>query len=166
MNYLTATEFSVIMVLLLAIFAIGLSTHAIREFRAVRRMYRTFMTGTTGGNLETLLMTLGERTARLEGDGLSQARLLREIEQRLPLAVQQVGLVRFNAYSDTGGELSFALALLDASGSGVVISSLYGRADARVYAKPFNEGQSTFPLSSEEISAVAQARSKAKSKKM
>ncbi|MBT9153783.1 MAG: hypothetical protein DDT39_00440 [Firmicutes bacterium] len=111
-------------------------------------------------------MTLGERTARLEGDGLSQARLLREIEQRLPLAVQQVGLVRFNAYSDTGGELSFALALLDASGSGVVISSLYGRAEARVYAKPFNEGQSTFPLSSEEISAVAQARSKAKSKKM
>lgn len=166
MNYLTATEFSTLVVLLLAIFAIALSVYAMREFRAARRMYRTFMTGATGGNLESLLMSLGERTVRLEGDSLAQARNLRELEQKLPFAVQQVGLVRFNAYSDTGGEMSFALALLDAHGSGVVISSLYGRAEARVYAKPIVEGQSTFPLSGEEIAAVTQARSKTKTKKM
>jgi hypothetical protein len=91
---------------------------------------------------------------------------LRELEQRLPFAVQQVGLVRFNAFSDTGGEMSFALALLDASGSGVVMSSLYGRAEARVYAKPIVAGQSTFPLSSEEMAAVAQAKGKVHAKKM
>jgi len=166
LNYLTATEFAVLAVLLLAIFAIALSVYAIRELKAARRMYRAFMVGTTGGNLEALLMRLGERTSRLESDTEGHARHLRELEQRLPFAVQQVGLVRFNAFSDTGGEMSFALALLDASGSGVVMSSLYGRAEARVYAKPIVAGQSTFPLSSEEMAAVAQAKGKVHAKKM
>jgi hypothetical protein len=165
-TYLTATEFSLLVVLLLAIFAIALSVYAIRELKAARRMYRAFMVGTTGGNLEALLMRLGERTARLEADTEAHARHLRELEQRLPLAVQQVGLVRFNAFSDSGGELSFALALLDAAGSGVVISSLYGRDEARVYAKPIVAGQSTFPLSSEETAALAEARGKPRPKKM
>ena len=166
MNYITATEFSILAVLCLAILAVGMSVYAVRELRAARRMYRAFMVGTTGGNLETLLMRLGERLARLEGDREAHARHLRELEQRLPLAIQQVGLVRFNAFSDTGGEMSFALALLDASGSGVVMSSLYGRAEARVYAKRIISGQSTSPLSSEEIAAVAQARGKTQEKKM
>lgn len=166
MDNLRATEFSLLVVLFLTIFAIGLSVYAWRELKAVRRMYRAFMVGTTGGNLEVLLMRVGERTARLEADAEAHARHLCELEQRLPLAVQQVGLVRFNAFSDTGGEMSFALALLDAAGSGVVISSLYGRAEARVYAKPITAGQSTFPLSSEEMAAVAQARGKAHAKKM
>jgi len=62
--------------------------------------------------------------------------------------------------------MSYALALLDASGSGVVMSSLYGRAEARVYAKPIIAGQSTFPLSSEEVAALAQARGKTQAKRM
>jgi len=164
--YLTAAEFSMLAVFLLSSIAISLSLYALREFRAARRMYRAFMVGTSGGNLEALLMRLGERTSRLESDTEGHARHLRELEQRLPLAVQQVGLVRFNAFSDTGGEMSFALALLDASGNGVVISSLYGRAEARVYAKPLVLGQSTFPLSGEEAAAVAQARGKVHAKKM
>jgi len=93
-NYLTATEFSVLVVLLLAILAIALSVYAIRELKAARHMYRAFMVGTTCGNLEALLMRLGERLALLEGDREAHARHLRELEQRLPQAIQQVGLVR------------------------------------------------------------------------
>jgi len=165
-KYITVTEVSVLAVLLLALIAAGLSVYALHEFRAARRMYRAFMIGTTKGNLEALLMTLGERTARLEGESEAQARILRDLERRLPLALQQVGLVRFNAYNDTGGEMSFALALLDELGSGVVISSLYGRDEARVYAKPITEGQSTYALSGEEIAAVTQARGRGKRIKM
>jgi len=156
-NNITGTEFSILIVLLLAVFAIGLSVYAILEFRASRRMYRILMTGTTTGNLEALLFGLGERTARLERDSLAQGRRQGELEQRLSLAVQRTGMVRFNAFADTGGEMSFALALLDASGTGVVVSSLYGRAEARVYAKPIVRGASTYHLSGEETQAIAQA---------
>jgi hypothetical protein len=68
--------------------------------------------------------------------------------------LQNCGLVRFQAFENTGGDLSFALALLDGSGSGVVLSSLFGRDESRVYCKPVEEGKSTYVLSKEEQKAI------------
>ena len=80
------------------------------------------------------------------------------IDTTLAHVVQGVGLVRFRAFQDTGGDQSFALALLDGEGDGVVISALYGRGATRVYAKPIQEWVSPKMLSEEEEKAVAQAR--------
>jgi hypothetical protein len=66
-------------------------------------------------------------------------------------------VVRFNAFDDIGGEQSFAVALLDANGNGVVLSSLYGRQDSRLYAKTIAGGEPDRPLSSEEKRALDQA---------
>ena len=74
--------------------------------------------------------------------------------------MQFVGLVRFNPFDDTGGDQSFALALLDGRGDGVVISSLHGRTGTRFYAKPVKAGTSTLSLSDEEVQALKQAREK------
>ncbi len=79
--------------------------------------------------------------------------------EKLPPCIQKVGLVRFNAFSDIGGDQSFALALLDGKNKGVVISSLYGRNEARVYAKQVEGGQSSYPLSEEEQKALSMAKS-------
>lgn len=76
-----------------------------------------------------------------------------------PRSLQHVGVVRFNAYHDTGGEYSFAVALLDAAGSGVVLSGLYHREQCRVYAKPVAAGDSSYTLTDEEREAIARARS-------
>lgn len=73
-------------------------------------------------------------------------------------ALQQVGLVRYQAYHDVGGDHSFALALLDASGSGVVVNSLYHRDRCRVYAKPVRDWRSTITLTDEEEEAIQRAR--------
>jgi Protein of unknown function (DUF4446) len=69
-----------------------------------------------------------------------------------------VGVVRFNPYHDTGGDHSFAVALLDAAGAGVVISGLYHRDRCRVYAKPVNAWDSTYQLTDEERDAIERAR--------
>lgn len=71
--------------------------------------------------------------------------------------LQHVGVVRFNAFADTGSDLSFAIALLDRDLNGVVISSLYGRDESRVYAKPVASGQSTYFLTAEEKEAINRA---------
>lgn len=71
--------------------------------------------------------------------------------------MQRVGLVRFRAFDDVGCDLSFSVALLDGNSDGVIITSLYGRQESRVYAKPVKEGKSTYPLSPEEIEALNQA---------
>jgi hypothetical protein len=69
-----------------------------------------------------------------------------------------MGLVSFNAYHDTGGEYSFALALIDAAGDGVVLSGLYHRERCRVYAKPVARWASETELIDEEQQAIARAR--------
>jgi hypothetical protein len=73
-------------------------------------------------------------------------------------AGQRIGLVRFNAYHDTGGEYSFAVALVDSGGDGVVLSGLYHRERCRVYAKPVARWASQSELTDEELQAIARAR--------
>jgi uncharacterized protein DUF4446 len=69
-------------------------------------------------------------------------------------AIQRVGLVRFNPFEETGGNQSFALAMTDANGDGIVISSLHARAGTRLYAKAIVAGRSDAALSAEEAEAL------------
>jgi hypothetical protein len=79
------------------------------------------------------------------------------VETNLRRSFQRVGLVRFNPFEDTGGNQSFALALLDANGDGVIVSSLHSRTGTRVYAKAVASGRSEAALSDEESRAVNEA---------
>jgi len=72
-------------------------------------------------------------------------------------ALQRVGLVRYNPFEETGGNQSFALALLDAKGDGWVLSSLHARTGTRIYAKTITAGRSDANLSEEETAAIRQA---------
>ncbi|MBI2843486.1 MAG: DUF4446 family protein [Armatimonadetes bacterium] len=82
---------------------------------------------------------------------------LKVISQESARSMQKVGLVRFDAFPDVGGEQSFALALLDRDLNGVVLSNLYSRSDSRVYAKEVAEGRSEHALSDEEQEALRRA---------
>ncbi|MDQ3991761.1 MAG: DUF4446 family protein [Actinomycetota bacterium] len=86
---------------------------------------------------------------------------LAEEDRRLAAAlagtVQKVGLVRYDAFEDMGGRLSFSAALLDGRGTGMVITSINGRSDTRCYAKPVTAGASSHNLSQEEDEAIRQA---------
>ena len=66
-------------------------------------------------------------------------------------------MVRYNPFADSGGDQSFAIALLDSLGNGVVISSLHSRSETRVFAKPVQAGNSRYPLSDEEQDAIKKA---------
>lgn len=73
-------------------------------------------------------------------------------------SIHKVGIVRFNPFKDIGGDQSFAIAILNGSDTGLVISSLHTREGTRVYAKPLSKGLSQkYTLTEEEKQAVAQA---------
>ena len=72
-------------------------------------------------------------------------------------AVRHVGIVRFDAFEDMGGRLSFSAAFLDGQGNGVVITSISGRQDTRCYAKQIRHGGSAHHLSDEERQAIRDA---------
>ncbi|MDP3058399.1 MAG: DUF4446 family protein [bacterium] len=150
---------SVITVALIAIniILLGLMIHVYSEAKRVRSQYKAFMLGTEAKNLETLLLESAERIANLENDRNRQDKSIRGLEKKLKTTVGRVGLVRFNAFPDAGGELSFSLALLDDESNGILVSSIYGRAEARVYAKHISRGRAATNLSVEEQGALDQA---------
>ena len=114
-----------------------------------RRIQRLFAPGGGAGLEEGLAAVMAE------------AKRWPELEQRLQaLSWQQrnslshTGLVRYNPFDDTGADLSFSLAVLTDEGDGLVLTSLWGRDEVRVYAKPVEHGLSRYPLSSEEKQAL------------
>jgi hypothetical protein len=109
---------------------------------------------------EPLRGVLTEQAQRLER--LEQAvRVLHATDKQQQLlvdaSVRHVSLLRFDAFEDVGGRLSFSCAMLDDHGTGVVLTSINGRQETRVYAKPVTAGASSYNLSTEEAEAIRQA---------
>lgn len=68
--------------------------------------------------------------------------------------ISRVGMIRYDAFEDMGGALSFSAALLDEDAHGVVISAINGRSETRCYAKAIKNGESEHNLSTEELAAI------------
>jgi 4-amino-4-deoxy-L-arabinose transferase-like glycosyltransferase len=132
-----------------------------RQLASLRRHYRSLLDGTEGGNLETVLdQHLAQ--VRQAVEKVHEVDLLaRDLQRAGQHHVQHSGMVRFSPFNHTGGDHSFALALADAQGYGVVLSSLHSRDSTRVYAKPLAEWESSYPLTEEEQQAIGLARGEA-----
>lgn len=85
---------------------------------------------------------------------------IKDLKRESKLSIQKVAMIRFNPFSEVGGDQSFSVALLDANNDGVVITSLYIREGNRVYGKPIKNGQSEYQLSKEENKAIEEAINK------
>jgi hypothetical protein len=108
--------------------------------------------------LRGLLEGQAKQIQRLEAAVRSLNATDRRQETMIEGSVRRVGLVRYDAFEDVGGRLSFSCALLDDHGTGVVVTSINGRQDTRVYAKPIANGHSgQYNLSIEEEEAIRQA---------
>ena len=140
---------------LVALIAIGLSLLAIGF---------VVFAGGGGGSETTATLTGDEAVGALLGriDRIEQAvRALNATDrtQRYQIegSVRRVALLRYDAFEDVGGRLSFSCAMLDEHGTGVVITSINGRQETRVYAKPVTARTSSYNLSAEEVEAIRQA---------
>lgn len=116
-----------------------------------------FMKGSSSDNIEEMVEEYKKRIEGLENLGGSLNGRVKALEMIQKGCIQNTGLVRYNAFCDTGCDLSFSLALLDSDGSGVVLNSLYGRSESIMYAKPLVNGKSSYVLSAEEQEAVNRA---------
>jgi len=115
----------------------------------IRRRFRRLFGGKEApdGNFESnLVRRVIETELQLE----EIAPRLRRVESVAEKSIHKVGFMRFNPFSNTGGDNSFVCTLLDAGDNGVLISSLYTREGVRLYGKPVEQGVSRYPLSEEE----------------
>ena len=118
------------------------------------KKYKYFMNGEDGGSIELKLSTevreLREMVASSE-NMLHQQELLATMQLQ---SFQKVGLVRYDAFDDTGDKLSFSLTVLDGKNNGFILSSLAGHDTSRIYAKKVVNGQCREALSSEEAESI------------
>ncbi len=123
--------------------------------RAKRRINRTLRGG--GVNIEeSLAKTYDESVLAKEAASAFDQRLTL-LERKHAQTLTKFGLVRFNPFDDTGADLSFSLALLNDYGDGMVMTSLWGRNEVRLYAKPVTKRDSRYALSQEERRAIDMA---------
>jgi hypothetical protein len=137
----------------LSVLAVVLATAANARVSRLRRGF----SGLDGEGKATVLDSVRSvmdeaRAARAE---LDQTRAdLAAARNDLADALRHVAVVRYDAFGDMGGRLSFTAALLDDAGDGLVITSIHGRSEARTYAKGVKAGSSDQTLSPEEQQAV------------
>lgn len=108
--------------------------------------------------LENVLDDYAKQIRRIDTDVKELYNISDQLNKVTMNSITKVGLVRFNPFSDTGGDQSFAAALLDANDNGIVLSSLHSRGTTRVFSKPVKGGKSDYNLSDEEKEAVEKAR--------
>ena len=96
--------------------------------------------------------------AGLRRDHERVAKRVGELDVLAHTDISRVGFVRYDAFDDTGSELSYALALLNREGTGVVLSSIYSRTDTRTYGKAVETFRPLANASDEEVRAIALAR--------
>lgn len=148
----------VVLALVVAVAVLGAWVAWLQRSEALlrRRLRRVLPQGESSGIDEILdrqLKRIDSLTERI--DALNK--LHHELESLSQRTIQKVAVIRYNPFSDTGGDQSFAIALLDSLGNGVVLSSLHSRTDTRVFAKAVQSGRSKYQLSDEEQDAIKKA---------
>jgi hypothetical protein len=123
----------------------------------ILRKYKSLMRGSDNKNLEAMLYTHLDSVQ----SGLTRIKDLElnlsSLNGKLGRCIQKVGVVRYNAFDQMGGDQSYSIALLDENGDGLIMTGLYGRSASTTFSKPIHDRQSKYALSNEEKEAIERA---------
>ena len=159
MDFLKTDNFLVVMSVLVILLIIGFIIMIIK-LSSINKKYKTFMKKLGNGeNIEEDLENYIYRVERVEKENNQIRNLIDSLDSNMENCIQKIGMVRYNAFKDTGSNLSFALALLDEHNNGVVFNGIYSREMSNIYAKPVEKGESKYTLSDEEKEAISKAMS-------
>ncbi|WP_027093043.1 DUF4446 family protein [Cohnella thermotolerans] len=130
------------------------------KLRKLRKAHNKLIGDTGIPDLEGVLDSLHGRLGELESGRQEQEQRLARQEKRLASLKGRIGVHRFNAFADSGSDLSFSVAIVNEEQDGVVLTGIHGRDQMFLYAKPLDKGQSAYMLSPEEKTAINQASQK------
>ena len=131
---------------------------SVANLKKLRRSYTKFMNKLGNGeNLDEMIREYIKRVNTVELKNEEIISYCKVIDENIKRCSQKMGLVRYNAFKDTGSDLSFTLAILDDYNNGVVLNGIYARDSSNIYAKPVENGESKYVLSNEEKEAINKA---------
>lgn len=141
---------------LLMIMLILLILH-VRVMSNIKRLYRKydrFMRGRDMESMEDIINSQFDKIEKLEAENEECKEQIERILENIQIVYQKSGLVKYDAFREMSGKLSYALAMLDKNNNGVLINSMYSREGCYSYAKDIKDGKSEINLSEEEEEAL------------
>lgn len=124
----------------------------------LNKKYKKFITGATGENLEGKILSRFADIDGLKSDMMKANTEIDKIKDNLQITFQKVGVVKYDAFKEMGGKLSFVMALLDKNNSGILLNSVHSsREGCYTYLKEIIKGESFLVLSEDERNALNQA---------
>lgn len=142
-----------IMVLLLLVLMIV----TIRNLKRLSRKYDYFMRGKDAETMEDIILDMVDELRDLRAEDRANKDSIRTLNRTFRSSFQKFGIVKYNAFKGMGGNLSFALAVLDYTNSGFVMNCVHSREGCYLYIKEVDMGQTDIVLGSEEKEALEQA---------
>lgn len=130
------------------------------KLKKLRRRVDALTRGKDAESMEETILKLFDRIEFLEDAEQKTHRDIKEIKDNLKITYQKTGLVKYDAFREMSGALSYSLALLDKENNGVLITSMYSREGCYTYAKEIANGECKLNLSEEEEEALKQALAK------
>lgn len=154
LNFLRSDIFLIILFVFLLVILL-LYFRVTMHLRKLRESYSKFMNKLGNGNdLEQMMRNYIDKVEKTDERNEEIINYCKKIDNEIKGCTQKIGIVRYNAFKDTGSDLSFTLALLDKYNNGVVLNGIYARDSSNIYAKPVKNGESKYVLSNEEKEAI------------
>lgn len=127
----------------------------IRKTNSLKRRLDRFLLGKDGMSLEQDIIELCEDNKFLKNSTERNKKDIRNLYKQLEAAYQKIGLVKYDAFDQMGGQLSFSLALLDENNNGFILNSVHSTEGCYSYTKEIKKGVSAISLGREEAEALA-----------
>ncbi len=144
----------------LLLLIIGLLVYAIstgKKLKKLEQKYDKFMRGKDAETLEDVIYKRFDEVDTLLEENKIKTKQIADIFENLQYTVQKCGIVKYDAFHEMGGKLSFALVMLNKKNTGHVINAMHSREGCYIYIKEIIEGESYIPLGEEEKQALAKA---------
>ena len=159
---MTQTGIDIQMILIIfmsavSIISLVISIFAIARYKNIYRLYDSFMRGRDAESLEDIILEEQDRIEALEEADASNKEVMRTMNRNIRASFQKCGVVRYDAVEGMGGKVSFAMALLDYTNTGVIINCMHSATGCFLYVKEVDAGTTEVQLGAEEKGALERA---------
>lgn len=160
---LTQEQILIIAILVMAILTVALLTTTIIllvKVSTLTKKYNSFMKGSDGHTLESTILNRFKEIDILKEESKYTSEKLNIACETLITAYQKIGIVKYDAFKEMGGKLSFSLCLLDDENNGFILTSMHTREGCYTYVKEIIKGESFVILAAEERRALEEAKNR------
>ena len=142
----------VMMIVVIILLAVQIS-----KYSKLKKKYEKFMKGSNGKSLEKDILALFEENKAISEDNEKNCKDIKDLQRRMTYCYQKMGLVKYDAFNQMGGKLSFCLVLLNDKNNGILLNSVHSSDGCYSYTKEIKKGASELSLSEEEQKALDMA---------